>query len=1208
MYGGSSKLSRGGGRGGGGGGGGGGGPGRNRNSYPPPTNRHPSPVGRMSSGGGGSAAAPRQRNITSVKAAAAATASTAARTVEESFSLVPRESPSAFGMIIRLAPDLVEEIKRAEAQGGAAKIKFDAFPNNSTGNIINVGGKEFKFTWSREPGDLCDIYEEHQSGEDGNGVLVEAGCAWRKLNVQRTLDESTTSHMKMRSVEAEQRTKSRKAIVLDPGNPTVTKQLALAEASPWRMSNKQKKEPPPKKRKVDPPSVSTGGPKPSFRPGASPPAVKNRLSASPRPSPSNQYNTPPSYGIGNIAKTHAANENVTPVQTKGRENMVASEKDPSTWTNNALRDTSARQAANINKEIDLQTMLVDLLEEAPMTLKALEKAVGNRIPNAAKKIEPILKKIANFQAPRYFLKSGAELESYKKHSPDSGSSPEHQQLLPITECSRDQLPAPGGSNMEKFSVCERNGEGSQDCLPVHLAEQLSAQENVDIEHHSPGILHEEKRSENREGQARSSSDSDSDSDNSDSGSDSGSHSKGSDSGSSSDSEASSNSRDGSDEEVDIMSDGDREPQQIIQSAEQDAITLPGHGSNAVDIEGHDSDPVDIDGHDSDAVDIDGLGSDAVDVEGNSSDGGHGFEADRKNFSDNNWKMEATTGTSPTANDEVGISGQDNFASGHDKLRERQNFIGQLFDDTENTTKDNFKNDQPDTSERLAKDQNQIAPYLEHQSQKSTRMKNMKSQSFNPIPSVGKDSQRSERKSDVELLNSSASQTIDPLRGLQKPFIEKSNRHGQMKPVDSSGKSNKHSDSLGNVRKSEERDHFPHEMTRSGKAIRGNQRDDVHLKNKFPRNRKDGEPAIRPSLPSDTSNRKHGELDGSDKDPKNVLGFGIGSSPLDSQRTYSAKLPKENGSVLQKQVSELELGELREQLVEDIALKQLEEKSSFRQSNIKPSTSENLAIDSEKRRSKKSDPKKPAPSHASNGIKVLPEHVVEDSERLQKWPLQSHEQNLTGADTEIGSQSNAAYKSRQKNSRARVGSSVEGYGETNKKTPVVKHGKRASTSRSSRESKRHASGKIENSINGHIDATSIPGDSVVQEKQMTSFDKEYSSYLKYEKASAELKGPISDHLQYKAYMQEYLDKYDSYCSINKILESYRKDFQKLGEDLKFAKGRDTERYNKIVEHLKESYCKYGERHKRLKKVFVVLHEELKQVKERMKDYASSHGKD
>lgn len=130
-YGGSSKPGRG--RGGGvGGGGGGGGPGRNRNSFPPLTNRHPSPIGRMSTGGGGSSAAPRQRNTTSVKAASSS------RAVEEKFSLVPRESPPAFGMIIRLTPDLVDEMKRVEAEGGAAKIKFDAFPNNSTGNVSQL--------------------------------------------------------------------------------------------------------------------------------------------------------------------------------------------------------------------------------------------------------------------------------------------------------------------------------------------------------------------------------------------------------------------------------------------------------------------------------------------------------------------------------------------------------------------------------------------------------------------------------------------------------------------------------------------------------------------------------------------------------------------------------------------------------------------------------------------------------------------------------------------------------------------------------------------------------------------------------------------------------------------------------------------------------------------------------------------------------------
>lgn len=78
--------------------------------------------------------------------------------------------------------------------------------------VIHVGNKSFKFTWSREPGDLCDIYEERQSGEDGNGLLVESGGTWRKLNVERELDESTKNHVKMRSEEAERKHKSRKYV------------------------------------------------------------------------------------------------------------------------------------------------------------------------------------------------------------------------------------------------------------------------------------------------------------------------------------------------------------------------------------------------------------------------------------------------------------------------------------------------------------------------------------------------------------------------------------------------------------------------------------------------------------------------------------------------------------------------------------------------------------------------------------------------------------------------------------------------------------------------------------------------------------------------------------------------------------------------------------------------------------------------------------
>lgn len=79
--------------------------------------------------------------------------------------------------------------------------------------VIDLDGKEFTFTWSREFGDLCDIYEERESGESGNGLLVESGCAWRKVNVQRILDESTKNHVKMRSEEAERKNKTRKYVI-----------------------------------------------------------------------------------------------------------------------------------------------------------------------------------------------------------------------------------------------------------------------------------------------------------------------------------------------------------------------------------------------------------------------------------------------------------------------------------------------------------------------------------------------------------------------------------------------------------------------------------------------------------------------------------------------------------------------------------------------------------------------------------------------------------------------------------------------------------------------------------------------------------------------------------------------------------------------------------------------------------------------------------
>ncbi|KAJ6327668.1 hypothetical protein OIU78_014514 [Salix suchowensis] len=127
---------------------------------------------------------------------------------------------------------------------------------------------------------------------------------------------------------------------------------------------------------------------------------------------------------------------------------------------------------------------------------------------------------------------------------------------------------------------------------------------------------------------------------------------------------------------------------------------------------------------------------------------------------------------------------------------------------------------------------------------------------------------------------------------------------------------------------------------------------------------------------------------------------------------------------------------------------------------------------------------------------------------------------------------------------------------------------------------------------------------VSKKRESSSEDDSSSYSKYEKDVPELRGPIKDFSQYREYVQEYHDKYDSYCSLNRILESYRNEFHKLGKDLESAKGRDMDRYHNIVMQLKESYSQCGMKHKRLKKIFVVLHKELEHLKQRIKDFVPS----
>ncbi|XP_019439797.1 PREDICTED: uncharacterized protein LOC109345323 isoform X1 [Lupinus angustifolius] len=431
------------------------------------------------------------------------TTATAPMLSEESFSLVSGGDPK-FSMIIKLAPGIVEEIKRLEAQGGRTRMKFASNPYDRDENIIDVGGKQFRFTWSQEFGDLCDIYEERQSGKDGNGLLVESGCAWRKLNVQRTLDESTKNHVKMRSEEAERKLKSRKTIVLEPGNPSV-KALAAAEATLQKSYNKKKEAAPPKKSKVE--TLQVGGPpKSTYIPGFS---TTTATMSTGRHSSSFSFPLDPSaassslLGVINISK---GIDNVVPSQKIGKQ-TGGPDKEILTQRNNETRNAEESKGKNVAEPTDLRSTLVSLLMSRPggMTLKALGKALNGIVPDLKKQMEPILKKIASYKSPgRYILLPGVDLQSFEKPSIKSGSSTgdNHPQQSSQQEIF-DESPASQGGLKEN-----NTDDGLEELMQLNskLEQLTKISENINDQCYSPDIFNEKKGPDLCEGQEGNTSD------------------------------------------------------------------------------------------------------------------------------------------------------------------------------------------------------------------------------------------------------------------------------------------------------------------------------------------------------------------------------------------------------------------------------------------------------------------------------------------------------------------------------------------------------------------------------------------------------------------------------------------------------------------------------------------------------------------------------
>ncbi|KAF5752093.1 Dentin sialophosphoprotein-related putative isoform 1 [Tripterygium wilfordii] len=1232
MYGGSSKVGRGGGRGGGGGMGG-----AKRTSFPPPPAQRPLSAGRLSLGGSSS-------NLHSRNPSAGGP-TTSAPAVEETFSLVPGNKPPAFAMIIRLVPDLVDEIRRVEAQGGAARIKFDGV-NNPSGNVIDVGGKQFRFTWSREVGDLCDIYEERRSGEDGNGLLVESGCAWRKLSVRRVLDESTTNQLKMRSEEAERKQKSRKAIVLDHGNPSMKsqmKQLAAVEANPWRMPFKQKKEAPFKKRKVEPSQVPVAGPsKSSYKSGLASTTAKVRRSASPLSVPlDEQYGVPASpFGSGNISRSRVVVEDLTPIPTKTKENVASSDKEDPAKASNAVKETPERKG-----NLDLQSMLITLLTENPkgMSFKALEKAVGDKTHNAGRKIDPIIKKIATLQAPgRYFLKPGMEWESFKKPSSESGSSPEDNHQQPVAPLDNhdeapDQRSAPEAGLAEKVPGCDLEELTQSDSK---LQEESNALGSIEIERTSPDMHGEKKVSYSSEEQAGSSSDSgsdtDSDSESSDSGSDSGSHSRSrsparSGSGSSSDSDgdgdSSSNSKEGSDEVVDIML-SDDEPKNKPQITDPWKTNngrpvqsgVAGHqdvdGLDAIDNEGHTSYMTYIDRQGLDAVEIDGHGSDAVNVEGPGSDA----VDNEQEFADD--EQESVMGKSarivPTREVEIIGEGTKSLSPYNSEPLEHHTLIGSLFDDKEETLRDNLKHEQSDSTERKSK--HKRGPDLKHFYDKAGQSKRPKSESFSQTPVSGvREVQVSEspRRLPPNSVNEAPYHCPTAQMGFRAD--KEQNRNYDLQKGNNQVFPGRFNSDLHHLGQKYHDQSVPLKASDAAalpcKTSRHIQNEDVSVKEKkIPKNRKEGSAGDRNSTPLDSNYWERDEMVGEFKEAAQV------SNSQDGSGTAFERYPVSNGrgSKLQREPSELEAGELREPLLEEgVVKRQFERKGSFKQSESRPSTSDNSNYNLSKGKHAGRitlDTRKPSPPNLTAELNKGSEYHIEEPSRSHERMVSTQTRHHSRSDNvELAPQfsmfPDSSAKSRQ-NEAGKLGNGLEGYGESYKKVSIssLQHESKGGRGpKPAKESTVQKSSVVSDLIDSHKDTIRAEDNRNGQKRRGTSFDED-SSYLKYEKDEPELKGPVKDFAHYKEYIQEYRDKYDSYCSLNSILESYRIEFCKMGKDLESEKGRDIERYHKILEQLIESYRECESRHKRLKKIFIVLHEELKNLKQRIKDYALSYSKD
>ncbi|XP_020678943.2 uncharacterized protein LOC110097065 isoform X1 [Dendrobium catenatum] len=1185
---------------------------------------------------------------------------------EETFSLEPGELD--FGAIIRLTPDIIEEIRRLEAQGGSAKIKFDANANNAAGNVVEVGGKEFRFTWSQELPGLCDIYEERRNGDDGDGLLVECGAAWRKLNVQRILDESTKNHVKMRSEEAKRVNNSRKAIVLDPTNPSVKSQAksmaaAAVEGNMRGMGWKHKKEMLFKKPKVE---NKQGVAAVSQTKSVSKSAIvsNGNFKGIPSPIPSPQQPRPRALlstsGTGNALRGDMNTGEINPTLNINKEEIEVLEREVLTRVSRgSMQDINGHEGGQTDPSIDLRSMLITLLTQNPkgMSLKALEKAVGERFPNSVKRIEIVLKTIAIFQAPgRYFLKQGGQVESSKKCS-EGGSSPEclNKQTTRAASVLSEKA---NDESLDQETLSSKHGEGPD--LFEGIDRMHDSEDPLDIEGEIRGssVVRASSSSE-------SASDSDSESDSS---SESGSGSKsgspaGSGSASSSDSETngSSSSKEVSDMDVDIMtSDDDKGVAAQRMDATMSTLSkLPGVWTSGGEYDINDSVESDQKAN---------AASPALDFVG--TDERVNSVSDAKNLiigrsTKSIEKQEAKTVESidsymQQSKSRSSVDGIQ-FSKDHNQVMENQHassfvnscndgdkFFGRKASNEKQILMKDGTGDQPGNRERVPKTSSKRTSNAEYLQEKPKNAKRMKASS-SAETSFGKEkgalssenlcylsperyrhleqkikmtnNQQKDEKSEADLLEgslleharSAASGSTDRVqsspdfRDAANLAVEQSSR----KVADSSRRKKtldvekpaKYAESFGRANKPLQTVCGPTDSDAS--TLKNSSLDRISTVKGKPDENSDSPEKHRAKI---TKEIFVGEKTLSAPDQINRKSTDGYISDLHNSDVNG------KGNVLRRELSDLELGELCEPLTEVMGedKRQFERNNSFKKMDNRATVSEANTADVNMGKSDVnafSESKRQSPNRFREGVNGKVSNDGLDLSRSQSRLVQaqfrqssrmdvaedkcveSGGKNGTRTDQLLGLENEASGPKKYASSRMLK--------DDNRHDGLVDR-------KIVKESKSQKSNGLKGSTDRGIDVSMTYNNTESSRKSLeSSSDEENAPYMKYEKDALCLGGPIKDFSMYKDYVRVFQERYSHYCSLNKKLEKTRNDFLKVGDDIELARGRDMEEYYKLVEKLRQMYHQRGERHKEMKKIFILLHDELKTLKQRIKDFAAAH---